>query len=93
MDKNAPITDITTTILINIRDEISGVRSELKDTNKRLDDTNKRIDNLREETKIGLKQVHDSLSTRLDKVIENTGSHYRNLDSRVTAIEQHLRLS
>ena len=36
--------DLTIRILIEIRDQISGVRDEVAETNKRLDGTNERLD-------------------------------------------------
>ena len=64
--------------LESVRGEIRQLRSE----------ANERIDHLRNETKAGLREVHDSLSIRLDKLIENTGHHYRELEARVFRIER-----
>jgi len=105
--------DITTRVLISIRDEIRQTNRRLEqlreETNQHLDQTNQRLEQLREETRDGLQQlreetrdglqqlreetrnglktVHDSLSLRLDRVIENTGQHYRDLASRVANLE------
>jgi len=76
--------DITTRVLISIRDEI-------RQTNQRLEqlreETRDGLQQVREETRIGLKTVHDSLSLRLDRVIETTGQHCRDLASRVANLE------
>jgi chromosome segregation ATPase len=116
---NGKVVDLTTEILISIRDEIRQFREEttqrldatnqridvtnqcldatnqrldgtnrrLDATNQRLESTNERIDRLRSETRVGLKEVHDSLSMRLDKVIDNTGQHYRELQARLSRVE------
>ncbi|MFZ5470312.1 MAG: hypothetical protein ACOZIN_12825 [Myxococcota bacterium] len=48
---------------------------------------------LLEEVRRGFDRVDgrlEQISTRLDKVIENTGAHWRNLDARVKLIEAKL---
>lgn len=47
-----------------------------------------------EKVTVGLEKVTVGLShvnSRLDQVIVNTGGHWRDLDARVTALEQHNR--
>jgi hypothetical protein len=83
--RNGKPPDLTTEVLISIRDEIRHLRT---DTNTRFESLEGGLEKLREETKAGLREVHDSLSLRLDKVIENTGFHYREMETRVSRIER-----
>lgn len=62
---------------------IADVRVEIGKTNQVLE---KVVLGL-EKVTVGLSQV----TSRLDQVIVNTGGHWRDLDARVTALEQHNR--
>lgn len=44
--------EITTTILRQIRDELVGVRNGVENTNKRLDETNQRLEALTEQAEV-----------------------------------------
>lgn len=41
----------------------------------------------RAEFKSGLRDLRVEMTTRLDRVIENTGGHYRRLEERIAALE------
>ncbi len=69
---------------------IADVRVEIGKTNQALE---KVVLGL-EKVTVGLSHVTsrlDQVTSRLDQVIVNTGGHWRDLDARVTALEQHNR--
>lgn len=66
---------------------VEGAIEELRRTDERLgeriDRTNDRIDVLAQATALGFARME----TRLDEIVRNTGSHYRELGERVGALE------
>lgn len=64
-------------------ERIDRTNERLERTNERLERTNERIDVLAQATSQGFARVE----TRLDEIIRNTGSHYRELGERVGALE------
>jgi uncharacterized protein YlxW (UPF0749 family) len=97
---NGNVSDLTVTILTNIRDEIVGLRGEIREvrdevraTNERLDTLTDRfdgltdrVDGLTDRVETGFAAVND----RLDNVIKIVGAHHGELESRVRRIEDHL---
>ncbi len=91
------VSDLTTEILIQIRDGISLLRvdltgrldetnARLDETNARLDETNARINKLREETRQGLADVKSAFSD-LDHVVLRQDESQGRLAARVDALE------
>ena len=73
----AEVHDIVPELLRSIRDEMRGMRAD--------------IGELRQETRAGLSELRVSLAVtneRLDKLVENTGTHWRDLEVRVRKLEQ-----
>lgn len=62
------------------RDVQEQILEELKTLNGRIESLTDRVGTLRED-----------LTMRLDRVIENTGAHWRDLERRVSALEQGQR--
>lgn len=82
------VSDLTLEVLKDIRSELIGVRSDLTAVNQRLDVVTKRLDTLTVRVETGFAEVN----SRLDNVIEITGRHHAQLESRVRRIEDHLGL-
>jgi chromosome segregation ATPase len=57
--------DLTLRVLIEIRDQISGVRDQVAETNKRLDGTNERLDRTNERLDQSVERL-DRIEGRLD---------------------------
>lgn len=77
--------------LVQIVDHLAALRAELKsefgalrtELRSEVGAVRTEIGELRNETRLGLVQVN----LRLDRVIENTGGHYRKLEDRIAALE------
>jgi hypothetical protein len=84
---NSEVTDITVTVLREIRDEVRSLRGEVKTTNQRLD-------RLREELRDEMHGGFESLGNRIDNLLL-LGEHrheHNELRDRVTRLEHHLNL-
>lgn len=68
--------DLTTQVLIEIRDEIRNVRDEARNTNARLDQTNERLDRLeRRQTQTELRLATELVAVR--DAVQQVVSLYR----------------
>ena len=61
-------TDVTTKILIEIRDGIRGTNERLDQTNERLDQTNERLDQTNERVTV-LAKITQGIDTRLSRCL------------------------
>jgi hypothetical protein len=71
--------DLTTRVLIEIREEMRGMRDELRVTNERLE--------------TGFAEVNaklDQTNARLENLRDLAGDRYRELDARIRALEARL---
>ncbi len=78
--------ELTTNILIEIRDEIRGTKEEVQATNRRLDDTNRRLDDNNDRLSI-LSAITRGIDTRLSKMETSNGF----LPRRVDVLEQKVQ--
>jgi hypothetical protein len=87
--RDTRVADLTTRVLVEIRDEVKSLRNEVKNTNARIDTTNDRLDALTTEVRQGF----DHLGRRIDNVLVGEHRHeHEDLRGRVERIEEHLGL-
>jgi hypothetical protein len=80
--RNSKVADLTTRVLVEIRDELKGLRGEVTSTNGRLDALSSEV-----------RQGFDQLGRRIDNVLLGEHRHeHEELRGRVERIEQHLGL-
>ena len=91
---NGKVLDLTTRVLIEIRDEARRTNERLDQTNARLDETNARLDETNVRLETGFAQVNSRLeigfgqvNSRLDNLRDIAGERYRDLDARVRVLE------
>jgi len=75
------MSDLTTKVLIEIRDEIRSTNSRLDQTNQRLDNVTERLDNVTERL--------DNVTERLDNVTDRLDTHEKVLVRLVDLSERH----
>ena len=86
------VSDLTIEVLKDIREELRSLRGDLNTLTERVETgfatVNARVDALTERVETGFAGVN----RRLDGVLEITGRHHTQLESRVARIEDHLGL-
>lgn len=83
------VTDLTTEILVQIRDSVRETNARLDATNVRLDATNARLDDLRTEMRQGFADVRGAIAD-LDHVVLRHEESQRQLVERVERVEARL---
>jgi hypothetical protein len=93
--KPRKVADLTTRILIDIRDEIRNTNARLDQTNARLEENtarlDARLDRLTARVDLGFAEVHarlDKTNARLETLRDLSGEAYRELDARLRVVEQ-----
>lgn len=91
----ADVTDLTLDVLVKIREGISDLANEVRGTNARLDHLTERVERVESRLDTLTQYTVQGFATidrHLDALLRITGDHHTQLESRVTRLEQHLKL-